>query len=145
MRLVTLSGAPAEGFVFQQDDSILALMKDLPNTDGSVELLDCKIDKDKDGSDMLRVYFRFTNNTGEETSFFMAYDIYAMQDGYGLSTAYPATELQEDQNFTEDIAPGGSIECAATYVIRTDSPVAILLKDSWDWDAEVFGDIVKFE
>ena len=140
-----LSGAPADAFAFRVDGSIPDFLKGAPKSDSSVEILDARVMNDRDGGETVRVRYRFTNNTDEETSFFMAYDVVAMQDGYELETAVPAEDVETDENFFAGVAPSETIDCAEVYHIRSHSPISVILKESWSWDAEVFGDVFSVD
>lgn len=140
-----LSGAPGDTFAFGVDGSIPDFIRDAPKSDGNVEILDAGVMKDRDGSDAVRIRYRFTNNTDEATSFFMAYDVVPMQDGYELETSVPAEDAAEDENFYTDVAPGETIDCAEVYLLRSHSPISVILKESWNWDAEVFGDVFSLD
>ena len=51
----------------------------------------------------------------------------------------------EDEKFYTDIAPGETIDCAEIYLLRSHSPISVILKESWNWDAEVFGDVFRLD
>lgn len=79
----------------------------------------------EEGTEVLRVYFTFTNNSEEEASMWWNTNVRAMQDGVEVLTDWPETDVEEDENFDLDIAPGESIRCSECYVIRSDSPIEI--------------------
>lgn len=136
--------APADEFVMVQDGSIPVFMEDAATTDGSVEVLGADLAEDFYGDEALRVRFRFTNNTDEDTNCFIEYNIWAMQDGYEISYAFTDGEDEDESNDMEDIAPGESIEFTSYWTPRTDSPIAIVIKEGWGY-TDYFGDIIEFE
>lgn len=128
-----LPGAPADEFVIgATPDTEVAYMFDVAESDDAVELLGIERVKDWDDEDAVLVRFRFTNTGDEATSFGMARDTYALQDGYGLESAvYMDGAEEEQENTWTDIAPGESVEVAMAFLLRTDSPVVVTSKDSF--------------
>lgn len=80
---------------------------------------------------LLRVYFEFTNNSEEGTSFFMAATLLAMQDGVELESTWASDSVAEDDNYSVDIAPGESIMASDCFEVRGDSPIEIMVVDYW--------------
>lgn len=80
---------------------------------------------------LLRVYFEFTNNSEEDTSFFMAATLLAMQDGVELESTWASDSVAEDDNYSVDIAPGESIMTSDCFEVRSDSPIEIMVMDYW--------------
>lgn len=81
---------------------------------------------------LLRVYVDFTNNSDEATSLWMESNYYALQDGVELEDGSPEDEVDEDDNTSLDIEPGETIRCALCYEVRSDSPVELVLEDTWE-------------
>lgn len=135
-------GAPEDDFLFRPDNYLPDFMVHAPDTDGSVYILDdMEVVEDQDGDDMLRIYVSFTNHTEETTCFFGEYNVYAMQDGYSLESTSPLDEIEEDGNDIVDVEPGNSITCALSFKLRSDGPIAIVMRDVWG-ESGYFGDIL---
>lgn len=81
---------------------------------------------------LLRVYFEFTNNSEEATSFFMATNLIALQDGVQLMTDWPSESVPEDDNYSMDVAPGESIMASECFEVRGDSPIEIMVYEYWN-------------
>ena len=81
---------------------------------------------------LLRVYFEFTNNSEEATSFFFATNLIALQDGVQLMTDWPSEEVPEDDNYSMDVAPGESIMASECFEVRGDSPIEIMVYEYWN-------------
>ena len=77
------------------------------------------------GQKMIRVYYTFTNQSDEETSFWMATYVEALQDGVQLLTGWSSEDVESDENMDVDIAPGETITASECYVLRSDSPVEV--------------------
>ena len=84
------------------------------------------------GQKMIRVYYTFTNQSDEETSFWMATYVEALQDGVQLLTGWSSEELESDENMDVDIAPGETITASECYVLRSDSPVEVQVQGVLD-------------
>ena len=83
------------------------------------------------GEDLIRIYFDFTNNGDEAGSLWWMTSIRVFQDGVQLSSGSPEDDVEEDENFTTDVEPGGSLRCAGCWELRSDSPVEIEVYDTW--------------
>lgn len=83
------------------------------------------------GDDLLRVYFKFTNNSSDPTSFWMSSTPIAYQDGIQLSVGYADTENESDDNTYLDIQPGETIVASYCYILRSDSLVEVEITDFW--------------
>lgn len=86
---------------------------------------------DSNGDPAIRVYFDYTNNSADTSTFFMSIYYRAMQDGIELSTIWPDQEVAEDENDSVDVAPGDSITTAEVYRLRSSSPVEIEVYSNW--------------
>ncbi len=125
-----LPGAPEyDGPAWEADPGTPAYMLDVSETGEGVEILGVEAGVDWDDESVIIVRYRFTNNSGDDASFFSAFAAYAVQDGFGLERSESAEYAREQENVTEEIAPGESIECACAYLLRTDDPVAVVLKE----------------
>ena len=71
------------------------------------------------------MYFDFTNNSDEATSFWWACTPYAYQDGVGLAETWAMDTVSEEDNYYTDVEPGESLRCSETWTIRSDSPIEI--------------------
>ena len=102
--------------------------------EGDIEDYHVKIVKAEGGEDyagdpLCRVYFDFTNNSQETTTFLMALDLNVMQDGIEIPTTFTMDDIPEEDNYTVDVAPGETITVARTSSLRTDSPVTVEIYD----------------
>ena len=120
-------GAPEDSFAMEIDPVIPEAFRSLPDALEDVTPGEVSFTPDYCGNPLLRVSFTFTNTTGEETSFYSQHSYRAYQDGYELETGSPEDWLDSDGALFDDIAPGESIECSCTFLLRTDSPVAVLI------------------
>ena len=130
-----LPGAPADEFVLEQrwntDD-----FADLPwegeyNGDFYVSIDSAEIvESAYDSEDVVRVYFTFTNNSDEATSFWMESYLIAYQNGKEIDTYGVAKDqVPEDQNDSVEVAPGETIVVSEVIEIIDNTPVYIYLKD----------------
>lgn len=81
-----------------------------------------------DGSEVLRVYFDFTNCSDETVSAQDRLLISAVQDGKTL--VWAETENAGADNSALRLQPGHKIRCTLDYKLVSSSPVAILLDDA---------------
>lgn len=81
-----------------------------------------------DGSEVMRVYFDFTNCSDESVSAQDRLLISAVQDGKTL--VWAETENAEADNSALRLQPGHKIRCTLDYKLVSSSPVAILLDDA---------------
>ena len=79
---------------------------------------------------MTIIYFDFTNNADEATSFLMAFDFRVMQDGIEMESTFTLDDIPEEDNYTVDVAPGDTITVARCYLNRSDSPITV---EFYDW------------
>ena len=98
-----------------------------------------------DGEDgtVVRIYYTFTNNSDETTTFWMEAYPEAYQDGVELMTAYAAEDVPEDANSHVDVAPGESIVATTIHDVRNGNPVEIEFTDYWT--GESFGVMFYWE
>ncbi len=132
-----LQGRPAEDYSIQATDSS-AFVDGLPSEgvykdDYAIKILNSEVvDGWEDGTKLLRVYFEFTNNSQEATSFWMATYLSAMQDNIQLTTSSADASVPEDDNDTVDIQPGETITATECFVLHdTGSKVAVKVVDSF--------------
>lgn len=89
--------------------------------DYSVEILESRLAKDFEGKDVVIIKYKFTNVADDNpTSFYIAFDDAAFQDGVGLNKAYV---LEDSANYSEDnqskeIKKGASIEVEVAYELN---------------------------
>ena len=84
---------------------------------------------------VIRVYFDFTNNSQETTTFFVAAFAKALQDGVELDYSFADEEVPEDANESVDVAPGETITATEIYEVRSDSPIEVFLHELFGEDA----------
>ena len=96
-----------------------------------VELVDYEFVEGYDDEKVLRVYANFTNNSEEATNMWIETYYLALQDGVELNFGSPYETVTEDDNTSLDIEPGETIACAFSFVVRSDSPIEVMITDSW--------------
>lgn len=84
---------------------------------------------------VIRVYFDFTNNSQETTTFFMSTFVKALQDGVELDYGFADEAVPEDANESVDVAPGETITATEVYAVRSDSPIEVFLYELFGEDA----------
>lgn len=84
-----------------------------------------------DGQPCALVTFMFTNNSDEETSFMVAIDAEAYQNGVELDTGIVSGM---DSDITKHVKPGGSITVQKAYVLDDQSDVTIECTEMFAWD-----------
>mgnify|MGYP001047899975 FL=1 len=96
--------------------------------DYAVSIISYKIGEDYQGKKAIIFDLGFTNNGDKATSFALAIDFSAFQDGVELETAI----LHDDDlsgSSIRDVKPGAGIETMAAFVLTNDtSPVEIEIK-----------------
>ncbi len=125
-----LPGAPEDdGPAWEADPGLPAYMAGVPETGEGVEILGFDTGTDWDDETVVIVHFRYTNTSNDDNSFFSAFTSYVMQDGFGLESSLCDDFSDEQDNATTEIAPGESIDCACVYLLRTEDPIAVVLKN----------------
>lgn len=126
-----LPGAPTDTFAIEPDPTAAEFMRSVPQTGEGVEILGVEKDVDWNDEPVVVVRLRFTNTGDEANSFFSMFNVYALQDGYGLEMG---SVLSDDAAISEnpyaDVEPGESIECAYVFELRGESPVAVVFQGS---------------
>lgn len=81
-----------------------------------------------DAGPVIRIFFDFTNNSQEATSFWSESSIEVMQDGIELRYGTANDTTETDENETVDIQPGETISVSSCFSLHdTGSPVSIRL------------------
>lgn len=96
----------------------------------SYELTECE------GVPALRVYLTYTNKDDESWPPCVVLPIYAYQDGIGLMMAdtwYMDDQKETDEMFDEYAEPGQSLKCSVVYLLRSESPVEVVIEESDDY------------
>lgn len=88
-------------------------------------------DSYSDCEQVIRFYFEYTNNTDEAESAWWNSNFFAYQDGIQLSTDSADDRVDSDDMYSEDIEPGETATCSVCFGLRSDSPVELMLIDSW--------------
>ncbi len=130
-----LPGRPAEDYTIEPCSSE-ALVENLPSEGVYDEDFNISITKSEvvdglnDGEKVIRIYFDFTNNSDEATSFWAKITTLAMQDGIGLESTLASESVSEDENCNLDVQPGDTLTVSTCYSLHdTGSPVAIKVID----------------
>lgn len=82
-----------------------------------------------EGEDLIRIYFEFTNNSEEATSFWLQSTLVVYQDGIQLLNGIPKEQVDSDGNYSVDIDPGATVTVSCCFELRSDSPVEVELED----------------
>ena len=138
-----LPGAPEDEFVIEVTGELPDILEDLETENDEVLLDSFEVTADSDGNDLIRIYFVFFNNSGAETNCMMNHSIKVFQDGVELESGYPDDYVDEDFNYYKDIPDGESIDCAECYLLRSDSPVAVIIVN--DETDEMIGGVADLE
>lgn len=99
------------------------------------KLLDFEVveaDSYSDCEQVIRFYFEYTNNTDEAESAWWNSNFTAYQDGIQLSSDSADDRVDSDDMYSEDIEPGETATCSVCFGLRSDSPVELMLIDTWD-------------
>ncbi len=126
-----LPGRPADDWTItpiKEPDWVNGLPAEADHEDIHIKITKSEPAKNYNGDPLTRIYFEFTNNTGEATSFIGATDFRVMQDGIELDYTY-TFDVPEEDNDTVDVAPGETITVARCYYNRTDSPMTVEFYD----------------
>ena len=88
----------------------------------------------------IRVFYDFTNNSNEATSFWLESYWYTYQDGGELDTTWAYDETETDENADIDIEPGESISCSKLFALynETDMVETTLYIDYGEYIGAVF-------
>ena len=88
------------------------------------------------GEEVIRVYFTYTNESDEASSFWWANSYRAFQDGVELTEDWAEVDVDEDEASSLEIQPGETVYCSVCWELRSDSPVEI---EVYDWDENDLG------
>lgn len=106
--------------------------------DYSVEISDCRVVKDYEGKPAIIVTYKYTNNSGDTpTSFFVAFDDAAYQDGVGLNEAYFLGDNVEydSESQSKEIKKGSTIDVEVAYKLNdSETPVEIEISELFSFD-----------
>lgn len=106
------------------------------------ELVDPMSGREKD---TLRVYFRLTNKTDEAVETYWLASVSAYQDGIELS-AEPAADWQDsDGLYGEIIQPGDTVVFSVCWNTRTESPVEVVISDSYGFAGVIAAETVPLQ
>lgn len=120
--------APVDSPYVDFDLGDLEAYKAFPEETEDISIDKAEFIKAEDGGNGVRFFFRFTNNSNEEISFFASrYCLYALQDGKSLETFIGPIPNEEAENIGQPLNPGEDIVCAFSYILNTDSPVVFLV------------------
>ena len=109
--------------------------------DYSVEIKSCRLAKDYEGKNVIIVKYGFTNNTNDTpTSFMVAFDDTAFQNGVGLNETYFLADSAKysSDNQTKEIKKGASIDVEVAYELNdTTTDVEIEVEELFSFDEKV--------
>ena len=128
------------------DFSIEAL-EEVPAENEDVSIENVEFFTAEDGSNAMRVFFRFKNNSDEVISFDTDHSWYAIQDENLLDLFYGPIPQEED-NTSLHVEPGKDVACACSFTLKTDSPAAFVvtvLNDDLTEDIPVAARIIEIE
>ncbi len=105
--------------------------------DYSVEILESRLAKDYEGSDVVIIKYKFTNNADEPTAFFLTFDAAAYQNDIGLNECIFVDDSANytADNQTKEIKKGASIEVEVAYELNdTTSDVVVEVKETFSFE-----------
>ncbi|MEE0095847.1 MAG: DUF5067 domain-containing protein [Oscillospiraceae bacterium] len=135
-----LPGRPADEYTIEpcsSDELVAGLAAEgVYKDDYYVSITGCEVVEGWAGDGpVLRVFFDFTNNSQEATSFWRESSIEAMQDGIQLSYGSANDTTETDENESVEIQPGETISVSSCFTLHdTGSPVAVRLYNSFSGD-----------
>ena len=92
----------------------------------TVEILSAVKTQDYEGKDAVIVSFQFTNNGTETTSFWVATESKAFQNGVQLDTAIIVNNADYDADTQmKDVQPGGSLTVQKAFLLSDNSPMEV--------------------
>lgn len=92
----------------------------------------CTVTTDYEGAPAIIVDFTFTNNSEEDTSFAVACNQKAFQNGVQLESAVVTEDL--GNGYMAEIKPGGTTEAHLAYVLTDDSDVSVEVEELISFD-----------
>ena len=133
LALVGCSDSPSGG----ADKSKNAATDEGALGDYYVKILNAEQVKSFEDIDCLRVYFEFTNNSENDTSFFVATSAKGFQNGIQMETTYIGSEngVPEDDNYLKDIKPGATIKVTEAFVCEDDSSVLVEISELFNFSS----------
>ncbi len=102
-----------------------------------LEIKSCRLAKDYEGKAVAIVMYNFTNNADDATSFMLAFEDNAYQNGIGLNEAYM---LSDGANYSSDnqmkeIKKGASLDVEVAYELNdTTSDIEVEVKQLFSFD-----------
>ncbi len=112
----------------------------------SVEIKSCRLAKDYEGKSVVIVTYVFTNNDDEATSFWLAIDHKAYQNGIGLNDAYILDDSANfnDDNYMKEIKKGTTLEVERAYKLNdTTTDVEVEAKKQISFDDTTIRKVFK--
>lgn len=106
--------------------------------DYSVEISDCKVVKDFEGKPAVIITYKYTNNSSDTpTSFFIAFDDAAYQDGVGLNESFFLDDGVEydSESKNKEIKKGTTIDVQVAYKLNdSETPVEIEISELFSFE-----------
>lgn len=92
-----------------------------------VKVLESERVKAADGSDAIRIYFDFKNNSDYNAAFWstVGTKLVVSQDGVQLQSVISELIVTEDDNYSADVKKGGTTKVSKCFKLRSDSPVCV--------------------
>lgn len=89
---------------------------------------------DYEGNPVLIVNFDFTNNSEEATSFMLATNVDAFQDGVELEMAIMMDDNYDGDAQLKDIKPGTTLPVQVAYSLTSQTPVTVEVTELFSFD-----------
>ena len=121
-------GDAPEPFDYHTNPSVSEFLEELPEENDEIHAEKVEFYTTEDGKEAVRFYYTFRNASDTACTFVDRYDWYAMQDCVEVPWIRDAV-IEEEENYLAEVAPGEEILCAASFEVRTDSPVAFVVID----------------
>lgn len=103
----------------------------------SLEIKSARTTENWEGKPSIVITYSFTNNSDDSTSFYIAFQDNAYQDGIGLERAYTMKDGDpyDEANQSKDIKPGASIDVDVGYILNdTETDVEVEVEELFSFD-----------
>lgn len=87
----------------------------------TVSVLSAELTADENGYPAVRIRYRFQNGSDKAVSMESAVFACTYQDGVSLETVHASSPVKTDESFSENVAPGETLEASRVYQLRNTS------------------------
>lgn len=114
----------------------------------SLEIKSARTTKNWEGKPTIVVTYGFTNNSDDSTSFYVAFQDNAYQNGVGLERSYTMEDGDpyDEANQSKDIKPGASIDVEVAYILNdTETDVEVEVEELFSFDDKIISKTFSIE